>query len=93
LPRSAPHWSEAESKIAAEKERLGIEAADDRVTVALDAHQEAVNAVYRTVPQTRDGALALIDVFREDKDLAIGAEAAAVLGSMAAYLKTVAAVA
>ena len=45
------------------------EAADDRVMVALDAHQEAVNAVYATVPQTRDGALALIDVFREDQDL------------------------
>jgi hypothetical protein len=59
---------EVEAGLAAEKQRLGLRAADDRVQVAHAAQSEAVDAVYATVPRTKEGALALIEVFREDFD-------------------------
>jgi hypothetical protein len=68
-PQSQPKMpsdTETEAKIEAEKERLGLDAADDRAGAGLDAYQEAVGAVYETVPRSKEGLLALIGVFLED---------------------------
>jgi hypothetical protein len=81
--------AEAKAKIEAEKERLGLEAADDRVTVAFHAHQEAVGAVYATAPRSREGLLALIGVFQEDHEGMMLEEdtVTTVLASIAASVK------
>jgi hypothetical protein len=81
--------AEAEAKIEAEKERLGLDAADDRAGAALGAYQEAVGAVYETVPRSREGLLALIGVFQEDHEGMMPEEdtVTTVLASIAASVK------
>jgi hypothetical protein len=81
--------AEAEGKIEAEKERLGLDAADDRAGAALGAYQVAVNAVYETVPRSREGLLALIGVFQEDHEGMMPEEdtVTTVLASIAASVK------
>jgi hypothetical protein len=81
--------AEAEGKIEAEKERLGLDAADDRAGAALGAYQDAVNAVYETVPRSREGLLALIGVFQEDHEGMMPEEdtVETVLASIAASVK------
>jgi hypothetical protein len=81
--------AEAEAKIKAEKERLGLDAADDRAGAALGVYQEAVGAVYETVPRSREGLLALIGVFQEDHEGMMPEEdtVETVLASIAASVK------
>ncbi|SDR52622.1 hypothetical protein SAMN05519103_04549 [Rhizobiales bacterium GAS113] len=52
-------------KVGADRELDRYIAAAD---VAADARWEAANMVYKTVPQTKEGALALIEVFRREHD-------------------------
>jgi hypothetical protein len=53
-------------------ERKGLEAisaeADDRLSATSEACDEAAIAVYGTIPQTREGMLALISVLREHNE-------------------------